>query len=83
MPTAVSGPALKKMFADNDQLAFVWPLAEGSVHGIGFTPLYPSVPRACLIDEDLYEVVSLVDAIRGGAAREREIAKELLNKRLA
>ena len=82
VPTGVSGPALKRLFASPEVLATVWPSAEGSAHGIAFAPLYPSVPKACLSDMRLYEALSLVDAVRGGAAREREEARKMLVEKL-
>jgi hypothetical protein len=42
---------------------------------------FGSVPSACRVDPKLYELLVLVDAIRDGRAREREIAiKELQSK---
>ena len=43
-------------------------------------PLYPSVPLACLRDARLYQMLSLIDALRAGAARERELAMSHLAK---
>jgi hypothetical protein len=45
--------------------------------------LYRSAPRAAQRDADLYECLALIDAIRGGRARERKLAEELLQKKLA
>ncbi len=47
-----------------------------------FSPLYPSqaVIRAILVDPQLYDAAALVDAIRGGSARERQVAAELLER---
>ena len=59
----------------------VWPDPQGELRGASFTPLYKSVPKAARADPQLYELLVLVDAIRGGRAREREIAiKELTNR---
>jgi hypothetical protein len=44
--------------------------------------LYVSVPEAVLKDEVLYELLALVDALRVGRAREKEIAVAELKKRL-
>ena len=56
---------------------------EGSIRGESFSPLYKSVPIAAKNDSKLYELLALVDAIRGGQTREREMAKKELKKRLA
>jgi hypothetical protein len=60
----------------------VWPDAEGSVRGIEFSPLYKNVPQAALRDTKLYELLALVDAIREGRAREREVAIRELTARI-
>ena len=61
------------------------PLSEGKVRGYQFSPLYRTVPKAVALDNAsnaLYEVLALVDAIRYGRARERELAVKLLTERL-
>ncbi|MEG7523780.1 MAG: hypothetical protein M3H12_11860 [Chromatiales bacterium] len=47
-----------------------------------FSPLYKSAPGAAKRDPALYELLVLVDAIRGGRARERELAIKELRARL-
>ena len=61
----------------------VWADPEGKVRGEALEPLYPSVPRAARADEALYELLALVDAVRAGRARERELAVAALRKRLS
>ena len=65
--------------ADNE-LPPVWPDPEGAVRGESFSPLYKSVPVAAKRDLELYPLLVLVDAIRGGRARERDMAKKALKK---
>ena len=67
--------------ADNE-LPPVWPDPEGAVRDESFSPLYKSVPVAAKRDLKLYPLLVLVDAIRGGRARERDMAKKALKKRL-
>lgn len=43
----------------------------------------PSVPQAARKDPGLYETHALFDALRGGAARERNLAAKLLDERFA
>jgi hypothetical protein len=52
------------------------------VRGNAFHPLYPTVPDAAKKNPALYELLVLFDAIRGGSARERALAIELLEERL-
>jgi hypothetical protein len=81
--TSSSAPPLDKEFVHSDEFPPVWPEPEGSVRGQEFSPLYRSVPKAAQQDQRLYELLALVDAIRGGRARERAMAIEELRKRLA
>jgi len=83
IPTAEAAPVLARLLAPADQPPPVWPDPEGTARGEAFSPLYRSAPRAALKDEKLYELLALVDAVRGGRARVREIAGEELRRRLA
>jgi hypothetical protein len=60
----------------------VWPYAEGQVRGYSFSPLHKNVPQTAPEDTRLYELLALVDALRDGRARERDIAGRQLKKRL-
>lgn len=60
----------------------VWPDASGESLGYGVEPLHPSAPNAARRDGSLYEVLALIDAVREGRARERQIAGEELLKRI-
>ncbi len=80
IPTSHSASPLKEQIHSSED--YVWPYAKGTVRGHSILPLYISVPEAALIDNDLYELLVLVDAIRVGRAREKEIAINELKKRL-
>jgi len=82
MPTSYAGPALSSEMSTDDAIP-VWPHETGTSRGMSLYPLYPSVPKAAERDPELYAVLTLVDAIRSGAARERELAASLLTKALA
>lgn len=82
VPTAYAAEPLKGQIVSSDEPPPVWPYAEGEVRGYSFSPLYRSVPQAAIADQQLYELLVLVDAIRGGKAREREMAICELQKRL-
>lgn len=82
MVTAWAAPAMAGKFESGDQLPPVWPDPDGRVQGVGVTPLYRSVPFAARQDGALYDLLSLVDAIRIGRARERRAAVVELSKRL-
>ncbi len=82
VPTGYAAEPLKGVVLASDELPPVWPYSEGEVRGHSFSPLYRSAPQAALADKRLYELLVLVDAIRGGKAREKEIAVSELQKRL-
>ena len=83
IPTGHAAPPLKRHFVPGGEPPPVWPDAKGEVRGFAFSPLYNLAPRAALSDPQLYELLVLVDAIRGGRVREREIAIKELKERLA
>ena len=82
MPTAHAAAPLSSSIVSNDEPVPVWPDPEGEVRGESFSPIYKSAPVAAKNDAKLYELLALVDAVRGGRAREREIAKKELSLRL-
>ena len=76
VPTSHSAPPLNEHIQSTEN--YVWSYGKGNVRGHSIVPLYPSVPEAALKDNDLHELLALVDALRVGRAREKEIAiKEL------
>jgi hypothetical protein len=82
MPTAHAAPPINRQIAESSDLPPVWPDAEGTIRGLEFSPLYKNVPSAARRDPKLYELLALVDAIRDGRAREREIAIRELTARI-
>jgi hypothetical protein len=73
---------LKSEIAASKDLPPVWPWRDGDTRGVGLEPLYKSVPHAALRDCALYQLLALVDAIRDGRARERNLAERDLSHRL-
>ncbi|MGC6431737.1 MAG: hypothetical protein ACON5F_11905 [Jejuia sp.] len=80
VPTAHSALPLSNTIVSEEH--YVWPYGKGSVRGQAITPLYPSVVLAVQNDQKLYELLALVDALRVGRAREKEIAIKELKKRI-
>ncbi|MCP4186263.1 MAG: hypothetical protein GY763_01540, partial [Gammaproteobacteria bacterium] len=83
MPTAYAASPMDAFIVADQDPPPVWPDPEGELRGESFSPLYPSVPTAARHDSKLYELLVLVDVIRGGRARERDMAKKELKRRLA
>ena len=82
VPTSFSAPILEKKLMSAGEAKMVWPFAEGNTKGQSITPLYKSVPFAVQKDPFLYECLALVDALRLGNPRERNLAQEHLSDRL-
>lgn len=80
--TSYAAPILEKQFILGDDPIPVWPYGEGDKRGLALEPLYSSVPKslAQFPDQTFYELLVLVDAIRSGRARERNIATSLLKE---
>jgi hypothetical protein len=57
---------------------FVWPFSGGDSEGVLIKPIHESVPLASRRDDNLYRVMSLLEAIRAGKPRELAIARDLL-----
>jgi len=79
--TAYAAPPLSAQIS-SDELPPVWPDPNGTVRGYAVEPLYSSVPTAAKSDPKLYELLALVDAMRIGRARERNLAGEALKERI-
>ncbi|HLP78700.1 MAG TPA: Lrp/AsnC family transcriptional regulator [Candidatus Paceibacterota bacterium] len=82
IPTAWAAPVMLQRIAQSDQPIPVWPDADGKTKGVAVKPLYGSVVMAAATDKVLYDLLALVDAIRIGRARDRNIAEEELTARL-
>jgi hypothetical protein len=82
VPTGYAAAPLRDIIVQSEELPPVWPHPSGPVRGIAIYPLYRTVPDAVARDGALYECLALFDALRAGAARERELAIQLLGARL-
>lgn len=70
----------KGVFTGEGEPPPVWPDSEGRVRGFGVVPLHSGVPAAAQNDKRLYELLALTDQLRGGHARERRWAEQLIEK---
>ncbi len=80
IPTAHSAEPLVNLISSTEN--YVWPYAKGHMRGHSILPFYPSVIQAVEMDPQLYEYLALIDAIRVGRARERNLALELLTNKI-
>lgn len=81
IPTSYAAPVLKGKIAFKDEDIPVWPSPEGKVRGYSLTPLYKSVIH--IDNDEIYAYLSLIDAIRSGRARERNLGIKLLEEKLS
>lgn len=80
VPTAHAGPVLRDDIVADE--AIVWPLANGEHVGPALDPLLPKAARLTTVLPGLYAMLSAVDAVRVGRARERRLAMQYLTQRL-
>ena len=82
VPTAYAAPPLNDQITADGDLPPVWPDAEGDVRGVTLEPLHRAAPKAARKDPALYEILTLIDALRDGRVRERQLAEKELSARL-
>ena len=82
MPTASSAPPLNRVFSERDEPPIVWPDPQGQLRGQALKPLYRAAPAAARNDPALYELLALIDSLRAGKARERQVAGREISQRL-
>ncbi len=82
MPTAHTAEPLKSLLLVDNQDNYVWPDAQGMLIGQAIEPLHRTVPFAARQDVKLYQLLSLVDALRVGRIREQRFATHELEQRL-
>ncbi|PCH54757.1 MAG: hypothetical protein COC15_05170 [Legionellales bacterium] len=82
--TSYAAPIFKQHIVLGDDPIPVWPSADGKQRGLALEPLYRSVPNSLsqYPDDLFYELLVLVDTIRSGRTRERNIAVKLLKARI-
>ncbi len=80
IPTAHSALPLSNEIQSSEN--YIWPYAKGHMRGHSIQPLYSSVIQAVELDPQLYEFLALIDALRVGRAREKNLALEMLKKRI-
>lgn len=84
MPTAIGAPIFRdKIPLGNDPIS-VWPDAVGEVRGVGLNPIHPSIPKSLREnpDQSFYDLLVLIDTIRLGRPRERNVAIKLLKEKI-
>jgi hypothetical protein len=82
IPTAHSAPPMNKHFNLEKNENYVWPSPRGKITGQSIIPLYKSAVNLVDKNKDVYELLTLIDTIRVGRAREVYMAEKELIARL-
>lgn len=82
IPTAYAASPLNLEILPSDEPMPVWPHPKGTVRGLALEPIFTSVPVAAMNDPALYELLALLDALRIGRVRERQLAARLIGERI-
>lgn len=82
MPTSYAAPVAVEEFSISGYVP-VWPCSTGSVRGLSFEPVYPTVPSAAEADRGMYDRLAVFDMLRAGRIRERKFAESRLQEMFA
>lgn len=84
IPTSYAAPSLNEQIISGSNPIPVWPYGEGNARGVALKPLYPSVPESVIKHPDplFYDLLTLIDAIRSGRAREKQLATQKISELL-
>jgi hypothetical protein len=72
--TSHSAPILREEVLQSETDIYVWAYANGKQKGLAIRPLSKNAPKAALRDQKLYDFLALIDAVRIGKSREKNIA---------
>ncbi|QHJ01509.1 MarR family transcriptional regulator [Xylophilus rhododendri] len=78
VPTAFGAEPLASQLTAAAGEAPVWAHPDGKTKGPTLPPLYRTAPHAALTDPALHRLLALLDALRTGRARERNLAAKLM-----
>jgi hypothetical protein len=79
--TAHSAPSFHLSVETAERI--VWPHADGKARGQSLIPLFPAAPALSSTNPPLYDLLTIIDALRVGMTRVRKVAAELLAERLS
>lgn len=82
VPTSFGAEPLAGKISAAPGDAPVWAHPQGSARGPALSPLYRTAPQAALADPALHGLLALLDALRTGRARERQLAASLMTAAL-
>lgn len=80
LPTAHSAPPLSDQIVSDSKAIYVWPKKGAKKRGNKIVPLHKNVPLVAKKFPDLYRLLALIDALRVGRAREKELAEKQITE---
>ena len=83
VPTAISSPIHENMVVQQGNDIYVWPSNNGNKRGQVIKPFYPELAEAALKDPEFYGLMSAIEILRVGRARERKLAENYLKKKIS
>lgn len=84
IPTCYAAPVFGGEIMEGNDGIPVWPHEEGKQRGLALKPLYHNIPKSIteFPDQAFYDLLALIDALRFGRARERNMAEKILGGKL-
>lgn len=83
MPTAGAHPELAELFGtDVAMKTLVWPMEGGAIRGEALVPLFNGVTKVAARDARLHHLLACVDVLRVGNSAQRQLAADVLQRRL-
>lgn len=82
IPTSFGAPPLASKISSAPGEAPVWAHPNGEAWGPSVSPICNTASDAALVDPKLHRLLALLDALRTGRERERELARKLLAEAL-
>ena len=81
-PTAMSTVYFQKHLLQSKENMYVWSDVDGDTRGQMVHPLYPGLSKAASKDEKFYNMMSAIEVLRLGKARDKEVAKTFLKEEI-
>ncbi|ARZ00281.1 helix-turn-helix domain-containing protein [Yersinia ruckeri] len=80
--TSIGAPVLQGKLMGAGDVIPVWPDAKGNTKGQSVEPLFKTATYAVRRDPEMYALLALIDAVRIGQPRERNLASGMLMKQM-
>lgn len=83
-PAAIAAPIFRDKIALGNDPIPVWPDAMGEERGVALLPIHPNLSKTLRANPDsaFHELLVLIDVLRSGRPRERNLAAALLKEKL-